>query len=232
MLGITSIVALAAGAVGAQRTTSAADQAKDRVGSVATICGRVAAYQCRPAGAGASLLAMDQPFTASGVSVAIARGVRASFGAQFESRLVLRDLCVTGQVERERNGYVVRAEDPAQIQIEGGVPPAIFGADSFSTCDEGIQQPRLVREVTPQYTAAAMRAQIEGNVLLEAVVLLNGMVGDIRILHSLDSRHGLDEQALKALKDWRFRPGTLQGKPVPVIVTIAITFTPRGSNRD
>jgi TonB family protein len=38
-------------------------------------------------------------------------------------------------------------------------------------------------------------------------------------------RHDLNEQAILALKKWRFEPATLKGQPVPVIVTIEMTFT-------
>jgi outer membrane biosynthesis protein TonB len=42
---------------------------------------------------------------------------------------------------------------------------------------------------------------------------------------SLDARFGLDNQGVKAVNDWRFNPGKKDGKPVPVIVSIALTFT-------
>jgi outer membrane biosynthesis protein TonB len=49
----------------------------------------------------------------------------------------------------------------------------------------------------------------------------------IRITRSLDSTFGLDEQATTAVKQWRFRAGTLHGQPVAVIVNIELTFTLR-----
>ena len=91
----------------------------------------------------------------------------------------------------------------------------------------GVQTPRLIREVKPQYTAQAMRAKIQGEVLLECVVQPDGTVGNIRVVRSLDSAFGLDQEAIKAARQWRFAPGTRQGQPVPVLVTIAIAFTLR-----
>jgi TonB family protein len=91
----------------------------------------------------------------------------------------------------------------------------------------GVETPRLLREVKPQYTAQAMRAKIQGEVLLECIVQPNGEVGNIRIVRSLDSTFGLDQEAIKAARQWRFAPGTKQGQPVPVLVTIAIAFTLR-----
>jgi protein TonB len=87
--------------------------------------------------------------------------------------------------------------------------------------------PRLLQEVKPQYTAPAMRAKIQGEVLLECVVQSDGTVGNIRVVRSLDPTFGLDQEAIKAARQWRFAPGTRQGQPVAVLVTIAIAFTLR-----
>jgi protein TonB len=91
----------------------------------------------------------------------------------------------------------------------------------------GVETPRLLKEVKPQYTAQAMRAKIQGEVLLECIVGVDGQVGNIRVVRSLDSAFGLDQEAIKAARQWRFAPGTRQGQPVPVLVTIAIAFTLR-----
>ncbi len=91
----------------------------------------------------------------------------------------------------------------------------------------GVLTPRLLQEVKPQYTAQAMRAKIQGEVLLECVIQTDGTVGNIRVLRSLDSAFGLDQEAIKAARQWKFAPGTRQGQPVPVLVTIQIAFTLR-----
>jgi TonB family protein len=91
----------------------------------------------------------------------------------------------------------------------------------------GVETPKLIREIKPQYTAQAMRAKIQGEVLLECIVQPDGRVGNIRVVRSLDSAFGLDQEAIKAARQWRFQPGTKQGQPVPVLVTIAIAFTLR-----
>jgi len=91
----------------------------------------------------------------------------------------------------------------------------------------GVETPKLIREVKPQYTAQAMRAKIQGEVLLECIVQPDGSVGNIRVVRSLDGAFGLDQEAIKAARQWRFQPGTLKGQPVSVLVTIAIAFTLR-----
>ncbi|HLG57073.1 MAG TPA: energy transducer TonB [Vicinamibacterales bacterium] len=91
----------------------------------------------------------------------------------------------------------------------------------------GVQLPRPLQEVKPQYTADAMRAKVQGTVLLECVVLPDGTVGSVEVVRSLDSTFGLDQEAIKAAKRWRFAPGTRFGEPVAVLVTIELTFTLR-----
>jgi TonB family protein len=91
----------------------------------------------------------------------------------------------------------------------------------------GVSTPRIVREVKPQYTPDALRAKIQGEVWLDCVVLASGDVGSCDVVRSLDSVFGLDQEAIKAAKQWRFSPGTRQGVPVPVLVTISMGFTLR-----
>jgi TonB family protein len=98
-------------------------------------------------------------------------------------------------------------------------------AGNRNTPGSGIQNPRLLQEVKPQFTADAMRERIQGAVWIEAEVLEDGTVGDVLVVNSLDPVFGLDDEAVRAAKSWRFQPGTLDGKPVPVVVTIELTFT-------
>ena len=91
----------------------------------------------------------------------------------------------------------------------------------------GVDTPRPIREIRPRYTAEAMRAKVQGAVLLEAIVLPDGSVGDVTVVRSLDRSFGLDDEAVKAAKQWRFIPGTRFGEPVAVLVTIELTFTLR-----
>jgi TonB family protein len=91
----------------------------------------------------------------------------------------------------------------------------------------GVTVPKLIREVKPNYTAAAVGAKIEGAVWVECVVEIDGTVRRARVARSLDRRFGLDEQAVAAAKQWRFEPGTKDGVPIPVVVTIELVFTLR-----
>ena len=90
-----------------------------------------------------------------------------------------------------------------------------------------VMTPSVIREVKPKFTASAMRAKVQGVVLVEAVVLPDGSVGDVTVVQSLDRNFGLDDEAVKAAKQWLFVPGTRFGEPVAVLVTIELTFTLR-----
>ena len=71
-----------------------------------------------------------------------------------------------------------------------------------------------------------MAARIEGTEILSVVVLEDGTVGDVSVTQSVDARYDFDGEAVKAAKQWTFRPGTKDGKPVSVYVTIQFLFTP------
>ncbi|HEX6162689.1 MAG TPA: energy transducer TonB [Vicinamibacterales bacterium] len=99
--------------------------------------------------------------------------------------------------------------------------------DAIGVGGPGVTAPTLIERVAPRYTVDAMQARIQGVALVECVVQVDGTVSDARIIRSLDRRFGLDEEALRAARRWRFRPGLLNGKPVPVVVTIELMFTIR-----
>jgi periplasmic protein TonB len=99
-----------------------------------------------------------------------------------------------------------------------------FGGGAFRP-GSGITNPSLIKQAEPKYTSEAMRAKIQGDVYLDVVVQPNGTVGQVQVTKSLDDKFGLDQEAIKAAKQWLFRPGTdRDGKPVPVIVTLILSF--------
>lgn len=91
----------------------------------------------------------------------------------------------------------------------------------------GVTTPVPINEVKPQYTSEAMRARIQGQVWVECVVQPTGVCTDVQVVRSLDKTFGLDGEAVKAAEKWRFRPGMRLGQPVPVLVTIELSFALR-----
>lgn len=102
--------------------------------------------------------------------------------------------------------------------------PANATQEAFKPGD-GVTLPRLVSDVKPQYTQAAKEARIQGSVFLEVVVETSGKTGRIKVTKSLDEKYGLDNAAVEAASQWRFEPGRKDDKPVPVQVTVEMTFT-------
>ena len=98
-------------------------------------------------------------------------------------------------------------------------------AQSVYRPGNGVTLPVVVRDVRPEYTKEALDAHIEGTVGLEVIVKADGMVGDVKVTRSLDVMYGLDNQAVKAIKQWEFKPGTKDGKPVAVQVDVVMSFT-------
>ena len=90
-----------------------------------------------------------------------------------------------------------------------------------------VTNPVPTKQVQPKYTTEAMRARVQGYVVLEAVVRTDGTVTDVRVVKSLDP--GLDARAIEAAKAWLFKPGLRNGKMVPVIVRFELEFRMHGA---
>ena len=96
--------------------------------------------------------------------------------------------------------------------------------DKFFQPGNGVTLPRVIKEVKPDYTDAAKQQRISGSVWLQIVVTEQGDVGDVEVTRSLDKEYGLDDQAVTAARQWKFEPGKKGDKPVPVQVTLEMTF--------
>ena len=84
-----------------------------------------------------------------------------------------------------------------------------------------IRPPTKVKDVKPVYPAAAKSAKVAGVVIIEATIGANGKVIAAKVLRSVPM---LDEAALDAVRQWEFTPTLLNGKPVPVVMTVTINF--------
>jgi len=96
-----------------------------------------------------------------------------------------------------------------------------FGGGVFRV-GGGVSPPTIIHRVEPQYSEEARKARYQGTVVLEAIVRKDGTVDIIRVVRSLG--FGLDENAIQALKQWRFRPGTrnVNGAATPVDISLNI----------
>ena len=98
----------------------------------------------------------------------------------------------------------------------GGIGGGVFRAGG------GVSAPQLIYRVEPEYTEEARKAKYQGTVVIYCVVDVHGMVRNIRVTRSLGL--GLDEKALEAVRQWKFKPGMKNGRPVNVAASIEVTF--------
>ena len=113
----------------------------------------------------------------------------------------------------------------AAVVVAVATTLAPIAAQQIFTSKDDVTLPVPVRSVKPGYTSAAMDAHIEGKVVLDVVVLDDGKVGEVAVTESLDKEYGLDTQAVEATKQWLFKPGMKDGKPVAVRVAMEMVFT-------
>ena len=118
--------------------------------------------------------------------------------------------------------------------VIGGVPNGVVGSvmDDLPTSAPpppprvvriggGIAAPRLVRRVDPGYPAIAAAARVSATVLLEAEVDVRGEVARVRVEHG----HPLfDEEAIAAVRQWRYQPLLLNGEPTGFVLTVTVRF--------
>lgn len=95
------------------------------------------------------------------------------------------------------------------------------GAAVYSV-GNGVTQPIPTYQPAPEYTDQAKRFRVQGEVVLDVEVDPSGRVVHPRVVQGLG--YGLDEKAMQAIANWRFRPGTLNGNPVTVRQQVHVTF--------
>jgi protein TonB len=103
-------------------------------------------------------------------------------------------------------------------------PDDDFAAGAYDDKTPGITPPQVLREQMPRYSSDAMRAKVQGAVVVEAIVGADGRVEKARVIRSLDPVWGLDEEALTAAKKWLFTPAVLDGQAVRVRIILELEF--------
>jgi protein TonB len=86
----------------------------------------------------------------------------------------------------------------------------------------GVMTGQLIYKVTPMYPSIATAMRIEGTVVLQAVISKDGTIEN---LHVTSGPAMLQQAAIDAVKQWRYRPYLLNGQPVEVETTINVVFT-------
>jgi TonB family protein len=146
---------------------------------------------------------------------------------------------MTGQCSRAVNEYrlALSTNDDAfgaQVEVENYLNKRIIrpatrlpdeeddGALPLTVHRPGVISPIVLVKTEPEYSEAARLAGLEGTVLLKAVVAEDGSANQIRVARPLGL--GLDENAVEAVRTWRFTPGRYQARPAPVEIDLAVDF--------
>jgi TonB family protein len=83
-------------------------------------------------------------------------------------------------------------------------------------------QPVAITQPAPDYSDEGREKKVEGEVYLDFVVGVDGRTHDVQVAKSLG--YGLDEKSIEAVKQWTFKPGTIDGNPVPVKLKGSVSF--------
>src|SRR5262245_628792 len=98
-------------------------------------------------------------------------------------------------------------------------PSSAAGANVEAPGD--LQPPVLVKKVAPDYPKAARKAKVQGDVVIKATIDADGNVVSPEVVRSIPL---LDEAALSAVKQWKYKPAIKSGRPVKVELTLTINF--------
>ncbi len=113
-------------------------------------------------------------------------------------------------------------DDPHDISTQSATSPTPEASPPTPRRVGGsVPEPHLIKHVPPEYPEEARAARVQGPVILECKVGVDGRVSDIQIIRSVPL---LDKAAVDAVRQWIYEPVVLDGAPVPVLMTVTVSF--------
>jgi TonB family protein len=123
-----------------------------------------------------------------------------------------------------------------EVRRDGGIVEKVTTGWNFPTdkhlvapgalhVEGDVKAPVVVTRIEPLYPEAARKDRIAGVVILEILIDKSGSVADAMVLQNLPD--GLGQAAMDAVKQWKFKPATMNGEPVDVIFNVTMNFKPR-----
>jgi len=119
------------------------------------------------------------------------------------------------------NGRVVPVRAQVAVTFHGDGSPAVPELEGGPT----FQYPKATYSPHAEFSDEGRRKKVSGVLLLSFIVTEDGMPTDVEVVLKLG--YGLDEEAVKAVNQWRFSPGRLDDRPVPVRLTTEVSFRSR-----
>jgi TonB family protein len=201
-----------AGLTGCRDASLSANVTYDREGrpqTVAVLDADALATGCRTT---AAVLFASHPFSRF-MSANDVRGTQAEPGTATASIAFLDAASLAWDEKRE---------GPRPGAGPGGVvAPGVIGPDGAVHVGGTIKEPKKLKNVVPLYPRKARDARVTGRVIIEALIDPDGHVSDTRVLSGIPL---LDQAAVDAVRQWVYTPTLLNGKAVPVIMTVTVTF--------
>lgn len=113
------------------------------------------------------------------------------------------------------------------LLIDAVPPPPQAGTTTPRLVTSEVSAPELIAEsrIEPDYPAMARFDRVGGRVVLQAVIRESGFVDSVEVLGCTRPGYGLEESAIAAVEQWRYRPATLAGRPIAVYFTIVVDFS-------
>ena len=87
--------------------------------------------------------------------------------------------------------------------------------------------PQLTHKVVPEYPVKAREQRAGGHVTVDAIVLKNGSIGNICVIHASRPGVGFEQAAINAVSQWRYKPATKNGVPVNVRLLVSQSWSLR-----
>ena len=223
-LGVLLVTTSLAPAPRQAQAVVAPGDAGAHIGKTKIVCGDVSAVR---RDGDDSVLELAVPPSGRAFAIVVASKARRAFVPTFETAAPRWNACARGKIEEKPEGLRIKIDDELMLRAieRSPVGRAGFAEGVPAAGAAGIVRPQPGRSPKPKYTAHAMKAKLKGDVELEGVLGTDGRIGEVRVIRSLDALFGLDGEAMKAFKEWRFTPATRDGQPVAVVVTVVMTFS-------
>jgi protein TonB len=115
---------------------------------------------------------------------------------------------------------------PADLPYEIGTPVAPPPSTPFDLTHAAIVRPELIPDskIEPHFPELARITRVPGSVELRAVIDEDGTVKEIEVVACDQPSFGFEEAAIEAVRQWRYRPATLRGRPVAVYLVVLVEF--------
>jgi protein TonB len=137
----------------------------------------------------------------------------------------LQDSEQAGSPTGSDSGVAEGMEEGVEGGVVGGVPGGVIGGVIGGTGDGPVmdydQGPRPIKITRPQYPTEAFVKKIEGTVLVEILIDINGSVVRARVKQSIPA---LDAAAIQTVYQWKFAPAVKRGRPVATIALAPVSF--------